>query len=1133
MFFRGWLSWLKSRSRSHHRARPRRASLLSPNGIGDWILEDRCLLGVISTTPVPVPPNSNTSLSQIFWNGGPPLNPNGVQGITAAPTYKTITITNTTGQTIYPILRDGNTGKDPHNDPTKGGGQKNPVGYYDPQDFNMQEFRAYLGYQGEHGQFLGLPAGATITIRVPVVFWDAENTYLGTDGTNLTPTSPGAANPFAYDPNAARGVSVLGDPNSWVVSFSDPAGDKGLVMFYHSTSPLTAAADAPAQLTEFTIRDPYLSNWLTDSAQTKVLFNYDVSYVDNLMAPIAMEAASVPVPIPPLVNPPHPDFGWVGASLLYGTPQQAGTMQNLVADFVNNAGPASVGTYFGGAGWPGYYNPDGVLKIPSGANFFANSPLNSVISSYSPFGPNNQYMLTSGGVAPIQIFAGGIVNSPDQTVFQLLFTSPQQRTTFFSNLQAMKQTAQTIDFYLKYAGQQTNGPLLGTLCTYNMHENTVSVVLSAGTKLTPGPVTVLFIRPVSDPEASAVTNLWYSWAQYYINQFQNFVPPPPLAGSIAANSSILTLNSPVPSTLAVGMTVSGSSGSGINPAPGTTVTILGFNPKNNQQIYLSQLSAGGSGSYTFDKPAMLPFADPTGINQITVTNGGSNYDPNGPPPMVNITGGSGSGASAVAIVSKTGQVTNVAITNAGHGYSAASPPMINFSGGGGSGAAAMVTGFGTTVTPFTMTFTADQQQTARLFAASVYEALAAEASILTYPAKSPLLPPSMSLIYTTIGCDTQDLPNSNTGDSLIGAQVRDLIKSILRGVYDFNAVPQSQWYPNPSTWEGGQHFNVYNLDPYVWFVHTVLGLSGYGFSVDDDTADVGAATSPYTPVDQQVLPNNLQIVFSGLGNLPEQKEWFGSVNWGTVTDTGTISNPTSGPNAGKTIVTLQTQEKYWQISPPGPALVGAYVSGQGIIPGTVVAAQGDVNSLVLILSNHAPDAQSVSITFSGKAPANPVQDSGFETPQLTAPPPNNYTHEPPTNTPWTFSNGSGIAENGSRYTALNGPAPEGTQVAFLKNQGAVSQQVTLLAGTYSLSFYAAQRQETPQVADQETLKVTVGNQQVASFKPSGTTYTLYNFSFTIPANGPPQYTITFAGTPPAGMDATALFDSVSVTAKLQ
>ena len=74
-----------------------------------------------------------------------------------------------------------------------------------------------------------------------------------------------------------------------------------------------------------------------------------------------------------------------------------------------------------------------------------------------------------------------------------------------------------------------------------------------------------------------------------------------------------------------------------------------------------------------------------------------------------------------------------------------------------------------------------------------------------------------------------------------------MIKSVLRGVSDFTKYPDKiedgkhvVWYPNPSLKRGKQDFNVFNLDPFVWFVHVKLGFSGYGFSVDDDTADVGA-----------------------------------------------------------------------------------------------------------------------------------------------------------------------------------------------------------------------------------------------------------------------------------------------------
>ncbi|MBV8101517.1 MAG: hypothetical protein JOZ31_20425, partial [Verrucomicrobia bacterium] len=93
---------------------------------------------------------------------------------------------------------------------------------------------------------------------------------------------------------------------------------------------------------------------------------------------------------------------------------------------------------------------------------------------------------------------------------------------------------------------------------------------------------------------------------------------------------------------------------------------------------------------------------------------------------------------------------------------------------------------------------------------------------------------------------TNDAKKTYDADE-VTSMIRDMIKSVLRGVTDFTKFPDviengqhTSWYPDPAKATGGQTFNVFNLDPFVWFVHVVLGFSGYGFSVDDDTADVGA-----------------------------------------------------------------------------------------------------------------------------------------------------------------------------------------------------------------------------------------------------------------------------------------------------
>jgi hypothetical protein len=74
-----------------------------------------------------------------------------------------------------------------------------------------------------------------------------------------------------------------------------------------------------------------------------------------------------------------------------------------------------------------------------------------------------------------------------------------------------------------------------------------------------------------------------------------------------------------------------------------------------------------------------------GVTGGIVTAGGSGYTS---APTVSITGGGGTGATAVATVNG-GLVSQIAMTNIGTGYT--SPPTIGFTGGGGTGAAATST----------------------------------------------------------------------------------------------------------------------------------------------------------------------------------------------------------------------------------------------------------------------------------------------------------------------------------------------------------------------------------------------------------------------------------------------------------
>jgi RHS repeat-associated protein len=80
-----------------------------------------------------------------------------------------------------------------------------------------------------------------------------------------------------------------------------------------------------------------------------------------------------------------------------------------------------------------------------------------------------------------------------------------------------------------------------------------------------------------------------------------------------------------------------------------------------------------------------------------------------------------------------------------------------------------------------------------------------------------------------------------------------------------------------------------------------------------------------------------------------------------------------------------------------------------------------------------------------------VANGSFESPIVT-----DYQTDP-SDTAWSYTGTAGIAANGGTYTSNNPNAPAGNQVAFVRNNGLLSQVWTAPAGTYTLNFMAAQR----------------------------------------------------------------------------
>jgi uncharacterized repeat protein (TIGR01451 family) len=186
------------------------------------------------------------------------------------------------------------------------------------------------------------------------------------------------------------------------------------------------------------------------------------------------------------------------------------------------------------------------------------------------------------------------------------------------------------------------------------------------------------------------------------------------------------------------------------------------------------------------------------------------------------------------------------------------------------------------------------------------------------------------------------------------------------------------------------------------------------------------------------------------------------------------------------------------------------------------------NTASVSAANPDPNSANNSATVSGSVvvvpPPSTLQDGGFETPSLGVGP-SAYQYDPPAS-PWVFVGQAGVSGNGSGFTSGNPSAPQGSQVAFLQKAGSFSQQVTLAAGTYILSFSAAQR-ATYQSSSQ-TFQVTIDGVGVATFTPSGSAYAAFStHGFTVAAG---VHTIAFVGLNPNGGDNTVFIDQAAVAA---
>jgi hypothetical protein len=346
----------------------------------------------------------------------------------------------------------------------------------------------------------------------------------------------------------------------------------------------------------------------------------------------------------------------------------------------------------------------------------------------------------------------------------------------------------------------------------------------------------------------------------------------------------------------------------------------------------------------------------------------------------------------------------------------------------------------------------------------------------------------------------------------------------------------------------------------------VEGLTGYGFSVDDDVANP-SATGPTEGDDANHSPSNLQIGFGGIKGTGElatakplgnQEEWFPTTRFGrfeTMAKIGVWNGPGHPEYNGYSVITLtpttndpNTVRTLNKIITPGEGQIGAYISAPGyIVPGTTLiffpAGVTDPLKADVILSQKAISTGDVSIPITIdaaqiKIPKVPLKNPSFAAPPQTSPPFYSINPKDPdgfgdldSTIFWKFTGTAGISGNGSIYTK-NNPAPAGSQVGFIQNQGSISQSVMLAPNkAYAVSFLVSQRVLDDKTMNSQTLRVKIGNKVIGEFEPRQTadgSYLLFTSdAFTVNTAG--MYNIVIEGTNTKGGDNTALIDQVMIT----
>jgi hypothetical protein len=306
---------------------------------------------------------------------------------------------------------------------------------------------------------------------------------------------------------------------------------------------------------------------------------------------------------------------------------------------------------------------------------------------------------------------------------------------------------------------------------------------------------------------------------------------------------------------------------------------------------------------------------------------------------------------------------------------------------------------------------------------------------------------------------------------------------------------QDQWsyqYFNGSSWANMGTYNAYASG---------AGISGIwsSWGADNNTALVWG---------NMMLPDACNTCWTS-------RTWTAPYS-GNVSIRGWVTKTHSGGN-GVLVNITQNGSAIWGGS--GTTLAGTNTTGFSTNVDVTVSA-GDIIRFQVNnggSGNNGIDQISWSPNIIYTNQAGKVTNANFQTPTQPA---KGYQYGPMTYG-WTFNSNAGVQANGSAWGAPS--APEGgTQTGFLQGPGSVSQSIDFAAGTYYISFLAAQRTGA---GGPQTVAVYVDSTLVGTFSSIPSTFTsLTTSSFTLTAG---THTVTIKGI--TSGDDTAFLDDVTIT----